>query len=243
MSFFNSTSFRFIHIAVVLVAAGFSLYSGNLQAQQVAPYLKNKNYGIQLGMYDLFTSTQADVIMLGNSLTYNANWNEILNRSNIANRGIASDITSGYLHRLEYVYRLKPRICFIEGGVNDLYSNDSVRNIIRNYVGIIDSLQSHYVVPVIQSTLFVAAKYPQAREKNKQTQTLNNWLRNMPGSTRSSFSISMCLSQRTAFFATILPMMESTSTPRATHCGLPRLGAFWRNTNCETVQRAKPESS
>ncbi len=176
MSFFNSTSFRFIHIAVVLVAAGFSLYSGNLQAQQVAPYLKNKNYGIQLGMYDLFTSTQADVVMLGNSLTYNANWNEILNRSNIANRGIASDITSGYLHRLEYVYRLKPRICFIEGGVNDLYSNDSVRNIIRNYAAIIDSLQSHHIVPVIQSTLFVSAKYPRAREKNKQVQTLNNWL-------------------------------------------------------------------
>jgi hypothetical protein len=65
-----------------------SLYTGNLQAQQVAPYLKNKDFGIQLDMYDLHTSTQADVVMLGDSLTYNANW------------GIPSDITSGYLHRL-----------------------------------------------------------------------------------------------------------------------------------------------
>lgn len=159
-----------------MFAAGFSLFTANLQAQQVAPYLKNKNYSIQLGMYDLFTSTQADVVMLGNSLTYNANWNEILNRSNIANRGIASDITSGYLQRLRYVYRLNPKLCFIEGGVNDLYSNDSVKNIIRNFAAIIDSLQSHHIVPVLQSTLFVAAKYPQAREKNKQIQKLNNWL-------------------------------------------------------------------
>jgi len=160
------------------VALGaFSLLSGgNVHAQNIAPYLRNTNYVIQLGMYDLFRSTKADVVMLGNSLTYNANWNEILNRSNIANRGIASDITSGYLHRLEYVYKLNPKICFIEGGVNDLYSNDSVKNIIRNYAAIIDSLQSHHIIPVIQSTLFVSVKYPRAREKNKQVQTLNNWL-------------------------------------------------------------------
>jgi lysophospholipase L1-like esterase len=176
MNRFNIAVFRSRRIVGGLLAVCFLLHAGSLQAQSVAPYLKNTNYVVQLGMYDLFASTHADVVMLGNSLTYNANWNEILNRTNIANRGIASDITSGYLHRLGYVYRLKPKLCFIEGGVNDLYSNDSVKNIVRNYAAIIDSLQSHGIVPVIQSTLFVAAKYPHAREKNKQVQTLNAWL-------------------------------------------------------------------
>jgi lysophospholipase L1-like esterase len=60
--------------------------------------------------------------------------------------------------------------------VNDLYSNDSVKNIIRYFVSIIDSLQSHHIVPVIQSTLVVGAKYPQAEVKNKLIQTLNYWL-------------------------------------------------------------------
>lgn len=114
--------------------------------------------------------------MLGNSLTYNANWSEILNRKNIANRGIASDITTGYLHRLGYVYRLNPKICFIEGGVNDLYSNDSVKNIIHNFISIVDSLRSHGIIPVIQSTLFVGHKYPQATEKNKQIRALDEQL-------------------------------------------------------------------
>ena len=164
-----------MRIAAILVGVAISLFGGSLQAQK-PPYLKNTNYVVQLGMYDLLTSTQADVVMLGNSLTYNANWNEILNRSNIANRGISSDITSGYLHRLHYVYRLRPKICFIEGGINDLFSNDSVKNIVRNYAGIIDSLQAHDIVPVIQSTLFVSARYPRAREKNRQVQTLNTWL-------------------------------------------------------------------
>jgi lysophospholipase L1-like esterase len=162
----------FFALAVVVLC----LLSGNLSAQQSTRYLKNLNYRIQVGMYDLFKSTQADIVMLGNSLTYNANWSEILNRSDIANRGISSDITSGYLHRLEYVYKLKPKICFIEGGINDLYSNDSVKNIIRNYASIVESLQAHLIIPVIQSTLYVGAKYPQAKDKNRQVRQLNDWL-------------------------------------------------------------------
>ena len=176
MSVLHPTSFRFLYFAPLLAALPFLLYGGNAHALQDAPYLKNANYRLQLGMYDLFRSTHADVVMLGNSLTYNANWNEILNRSNIANRGIASDITSGYLHRLGYVYRLHPKLCFIEGGVNDLYSNDSVKNIMRNFISIVDSLKAHDIVPVIQSTLFVAARYPRAAEKNRQIRALNESL-------------------------------------------------------------------
>jgi lysophospholipase L1-like esterase len=169
----NIRAFQLVMILGVVLCLG----AENTQAQKVAPYLKNTNYVIQLGMYDLFTSTQADVVMLGNSLTYNANWNEILNRTNIANRGISSDITSGYLHRLAYVYKLNPKICFIEGGINDLYSNDSVKNIIRHYAQIVDSLKARSIVPVIQSTLFVGRRYPQAKDKNRQVVVLNDWLR------------------------------------------------------------------
>ncbi len=163
-------------IAGPLIAGAFCLYNTDVQAQPGDAYAKNDNYTIQLGMYDLFTSTHADVVMLGNSLTYNANWNEILNRSNIANRGIASDITSGYLHRLGYVYRLNPKICFIEGGINDLYSNDSVKNIMHNFISIVDTLRLHDIVPVIQSTLFVASSYPRSTEKNKQIRALDKLL-------------------------------------------------------------------
>jgi lysophospholipase L1-like esterase len=152
-------------------------YPQQVRARNIPPYLQNKNYALQLGMYELFTSTRADVVMLGNSLTYYANWNEILNRSNIANRGIASDITSGYLHRLDYVYRLHPLICFIEGGINDLYSNDSAGHIAANMMSIVDSLRSHGIVAVIQSTLCVASGYPRAREKNRQVSHLNELLR------------------------------------------------------------------
>jgi lysophospholipase L1-like esterase len=167
-----------LSVLLTCIAASQS-YPQQPRARKIPAYLQNKNYALQLGMYDLFTSTRADVVMLGNSLTYNANWNEILNRSNIANRGIASDITSGYLHRLDYVYRLHPLICFIEGGINDLYSNDSAAHIAANVMCIVDSLRSHGIVAVIQSTLCVAATYPRAREKNRQVVLLNELLRRL----------------------------------------------------------------
>jgi lysophospholipase L1-like esterase len=145
-------------------------------SQHVPIYLQNKNYALQLGMYDLFTTQQEDVVLLGNSLTFQANWNEILNRTNIANRGIVGDVTNGYLHRLQYVFKLHPKLCFIEGGVNDIYAGVPVPEVFQNITQIIDSLQSHHIVPVLQSALLVGTKWHDAVEKNKQIANLDSLL-------------------------------------------------------------------
>ena len=165
----------FFGISIIGILS-FYFYNQYLQAQYATLYLQNGNYGVQIGMYELFKNQQADVVMLGNSLTYNANWNEILNRKNIANRGIVSDITTGYLQRLGYVYKLKPKLCFIEGGVNDVYANYTAKDIYNNYKKIIDTLQAHQIVPIIQSTLFVASRWQHSSEKNKEIAKLDNML-------------------------------------------------------------------
>ncbi|MFT4019161.1 MAG: hypothetical protein QM668_19515 [Agriterribacter sp.] len=41
----------------------------------------------------------------------------------MANRGIGSDVTEGYINRINDIFELEPKICFIEGGVNDLARN------------------------------------------------------------------------------------------------------------------------
>jgi lysophospholipase L1-like esterase len=155
---------------------GWHSYNQCLEAQYANLYLENKNYKVQIGMFNQYKTVQADVVMLGNSLTYNANWNELLGRKNIANRGISSDITQGYLHRLNYVYRLNPKICFIEGGVNDVYANFSAAVIFSNYTKIIDTLRAHHIIPIIQSTLFVANKREQSVSKNEEIIKLNKLL-------------------------------------------------------------------
>ena len=164
---------RLMLTIVIVGAVVFYSYNKYLQAQYASLYLQNGNYSVQVGMQGLYKSTQYDVVMLGNSHIYNANWNELLNRRNIANRGIVGDITTGYLQRLGYVYGMNPKICFIEGGVNDVYANYSAGQIFDNYVNIIDTIRSFDIIPVIQSTMFVAKAWPNSSEKNLEIKKLN----------------------------------------------------------------------
>ena len=173
---FKSRLFRFSIPVIILALIGWFAYNQYLKAQYADQYLKNENYEVQIGMYKQFKTSHADVVMLGNSLTYNANWNELLGRTNIANSGINSDITAGYLHRLSFVYRLKPKLCFIEGGVNDVYSNISITDIFDNYIKLIDSLRAHHIIPIIQSTLFVAHKRENSQSKNEEIRKLDKLL-------------------------------------------------------------------
>lgn len=149
-----------------------------LFAQSVSDtlYLRNRNYTIQTDLYSIYKTEKADVVMLGNSITFGVNWNELMGRTNIVNRGIGGDLTEGFLHRLKYVYNVHPKVCCIMGGINDIYENIAVEKIYENYTSIIDSLRAHNIIPVIQSTLFVSPKWKKAAEKNIEVGKLDKML-------------------------------------------------------------------
>ncbi len=159
-----------------LIAAAYYLYTLRAAAQSGSLYLQNANYKIQTELFERYKTGHADVVMLGNSLTQWADWNELLGRTNIANRGIAGDITEGYLQRMDQIYRLKPKLCFVEGGINDLYSNVPVDVVFENYKKIVENLRSHKIIPILQSTLFVSPKWHSAAAKNKEVAELNSLL-------------------------------------------------------------------
>src|SRR4030042_1838861 len=123
-------------------------------------FLKNNpNYQLQIGLYDVYKTKQADIVMLGNSITHGAVWSELLNRVNVVDRGIPSDIVAGFLNRMDYIYKLNPKICFIMGGVNDIYSWIPVETILSNYLEIINGLRARNIKVVIQSTLYTSKNY------------------------------------------------------------------------------------
>lgn len=161
---------------IVVLAAAYSLYRLKANAHMDSLYLQNANYIIQTEIFDTYRTAHADVVMLGNSLTAWVDWNELLNRKNIANRGIAGDITDGYLHRMEQIYRLKPKLCFVEGGINDVYANVPVNVVFANYKKIVENLRSYKIIPIIQSTLFVSPKWHSAVAKNAEVAELNSLL-------------------------------------------------------------------
>lgn len=152
-------------------------YAFNFGADSAA-YKQNPNYWLQTGLYNIYRTQHSQVVMLGNSITHGVNWNELLGRNDITERGIPSDVVEGFLNRLDYVYKLNPKVCFIMGGINDIYSGYSAEAVFAVYQKVIQELQKHNIIPVIQSTLFVSTKWHHAREKNPEVYKLNTYLKN-----------------------------------------------------------------
>jgi lysophospholipase L1-like esterase len=139
-------------------------------------YKKNPNYAQEIGLYDIYKTKQADIVMLGNSITHGVKWNELLGRERVIERGIPSDNLDGYINRLSYIYRLKPKVCFIMGGINDIYNWIPIDIIYQNYIRIIKELKAHNIKVVIQSTLYVAQSYTSSADRNIQVEKLNMML-------------------------------------------------------------------
>jgi len=60
------------------------------------------------------------IIFLGDSLTYQGNWDEVFGGdARILNRGIGGDTSVGVLHRIGQVTALKPMAVFLMIGAND----------------------------------------------------------------------------------------------------------------------------
>ena len=81
-----------------------------------------------------------DIIMLGNSLTDGAEWNELMRNSHVKNRGIVGDIIQGYYERMEPILKGQPKKIFILGGVNDVshdVSGDSIARAMEKLIVLI----------------------------------------------------------------------------------------------------------
>lgn len=165
----------YLLFALIFILASEPLYSLNETAVgDTARYLKNPHYHYQLSLYDIYTIEQADIVMLGNSITHGVNWNDLLGRTDIVERGIVSDGVEGFLNRIEYVQKLKPKYVFIMGGINDIYAGAGLEQVIGFYKELVDYLLLQDITPVIQSTLYVAESYYLSRNNNLLVTRLNN---------------------------------------------------------------------
>ena len=149
---------------------------GQESTESKPQYLNNPNYKLEIGKYKHYKMKQADIVMLGNSLTHGVNWNELLGRESISEQGIPSDITEGILNRMKYVYKVNPKICFVMVGVNDVFSWIPTETIFLNYKKIVENLKSKNIIPVIQLVLYAERNYQQAENRNKEIAKLNKLL-------------------------------------------------------------------
>ena len=115
----------------------------------------NPQYAEQVNLESAYAMT-GKIVMLGNSLIYKEHWNELLQRNDVINRGIGSDITEGYLPRLRYVLNAHARICFIEGGLNDLATHIPPDSTIAHLSVLVDTLLHYNIIPVLHTVIYVS---------------------------------------------------------------------------------------
>lgn len=177
---------RYLYSSIIVVILLFVI-SNDGSAQQgkdTLRYKTNPAYNLQNDLFNLYKTTQADIIMLGNSLTAGANWSELLGRSNVVGRGIPSDVLQGYYARINSIIQLKPKIVFILGGLNDIYNWTPVEDIYTDYLRVLSLLKAKNIIPVIQSTIYAGKEWgknwggtPETNAgRNKEVDKLNRLL-------------------------------------------------------------------
>ena len=106
--------FLLITIAAIAAVTAMQAQAPERTANQDKYYVRRATHFDDLPVY------HRDIIMLGNSLTDGAEWNELLKNPNVKNRGIIGDIVQGLYERMEPILKGKPRKIFILSGVNDV---------------------------------------------------------------------------------------------------------------------------
>jgi lysophospholipase L1-like esterase len=169
-----------ISLSLNIVIVGFFLYS-HWESLSIRKEPGVMTYGSELYRKDqvelhaLYHSRNVATVMLGDSLTYGADWAELLRRRNVVNRGIIGDTTNGVLKRIDKVLGLNPKVCFIMIGINDLLRGADVNSVFRDYQQALSKLRERGISPVIQSTLFVS--FVDKEKTNEKVATLNGLLR------------------------------------------------------------------
>src|SRR5262245_35768570 len=105
------------------------------------------------------TVGDADVIMLGDSITEGIDWRELFPDVHILNRGIGGDTSTGVLNRLDEVIARHPKVVFLMIGANDLQMGVPVRTISDNCRSIVALLRQNQIRVVLHNVLYARADY------------------------------------------------------------------------------------
>lgn len=187
--------------AIILAAV---LIKENYPSRIYNKFLNNNKYQepaepdcqYPLSQYDFHYRRDTDtpnIIMLGNSLIRNGNWDSLLNRKDVINRGISGDNLKCICERLAYLKNSTAKIIFIEHGINDIPENN-INTLFNYYRQIVDYWHKENKIPVINLLFYISPKageaYPSRTDYasiNKTIKGLNDKLRHYAIDTKTDF--------------------------------------------------------
>ncbi|MEA1919584.1 MAG: GDSL-type esterase/lipase family protein [Campylobacterota bacterium] len=118
-----------------------------------------------------------NIIMLGDSLSFRNDWNSMLKREDIINKGSDGDTSSGLLYRLDRIALDKVRAVCIMIGINDIGQGGRAKEIFERYEMIVRHFMKHNIELIIQSTLYVSELFYEYESINGEVDLLNRKLK------------------------------------------------------------------
>ena len=177
LSFFINILF-FIGLAFLIAKKGGVSYLFNKilkifqdnksKAVDYPPYYWHKK-----SQFEKLPKSESDIIMLGDSITDEGEWTELLG-FNVKNRGISGDTIERILHRLDTILESKPKQIFLMIGINDLVNEGkSVAATLEEYKKILRNFQEE----TPNTKVFVQSVLPVNNKVNLYWQDNNNILK------------------------------------------------------------------
>jgi len=99
-----------------------------------APYEMNRNYQVRREMFHLDRNEAARVLMLGDSLTAQGEWNAMLGEPSVANRGIDGDTSAGLLARVGDDADFRGDAVVIWIGTNDVLQGEAAGPVVERII-------------------------------------------------------------------------------------------------------------
>ncbi|SKB44565.1 GDSL-type esterase/lipase family protein [Daejeonella lutea] len=129
---------------VYIFALLLTIYNRPAEAQTAAwdSTFRPPAYNIKVDQFRSYKSSPRDFVFLGNSITANTDWAELLSEKRAKNRGISADITFGVLERLSDVTKGMPSKIFLLIGINDISRNIPDELIVRNLQRIVSRVRT-----------------------------------------------------------------------------------------------------
>ena len=177
------TAVRLLLLCVVCFALG-ALFVTALQRLQnhlrrvsrseEGPPLDVRLHAGRQSQFALLSSSDR-IVFAGDSRVDEGEWDDLLGRADIANRGISGDTTAGLLRRFDATFAREVDVCVVQIGINDLMQGVPVAQVEGNFRQLLQRLAEGKRAKnvVLTSVLLTGEK---SRELNERVRELNTRL-------------------------------------------------------------------
>lgn len=116
-----------------------------------------------------------NIVMLGNSITYQGDWQKVLGRQDIFNGGKPGWTTQQLSWVIkDFIIPNHPKLCFFKGGINDYTLGISTNRVFQNITLVMDSIAKVGTHPIYTTTLYQRGQ----AARNQQIDSLNYRMEN-----------------------------------------------------------------